>query len=327
MQKKIKIYHQIILLLFRRLVQGVLTFTITVYFIFSPCLASAATKAEVLTITLYPSNVKIGETFTVFIESPRKLKTLMLNGLGEQQPVYRIWHKDHPFVYRSFLGVSLRKKAGDYPITAVAEGMNGKSIAGKAILTVQEKKFYTQKINVPKKKRSLVNVERLKKEGRILASRMKMRDRKVYFATQFIRPAKGRISSKFGARRKYLNGKFSSFHKGIDIANKKGTQVKATNAGRVSLVANMKSNGKIILINHGHGITSIYSHLSKFHVKEGQWVKKGQVIARIGTSGISTGPHLHFGISVNDVRVDPLQWVKGEVQLYYKEIKTAQKSQ
>lgn len=268
-------------------------------------------------IMLTPSSVKQGESFTIFVDSVQTLKSLKLKGLDQDLPVYRIWHDDHDHLFRSFIGVPATKKPGSYKIVAEAVDINGESLRIYQTLRVQKANFKVQHINLPKRKVRLLNVEQLRKEGRLLGSRLRLKNKRVYFANHFIRPAEGRISSLFGVRRKYNDEAFSSYHKGIDIANVTGTPVKASNGGRVSLAESMKSNGKIVLINHGHGITTIYSHLNIIKVKEGQWVKQGQIIGLIGSTGISSGPHLHFGFSVNNVRVDPEQWLSKTVTIFY----------
>jgi murein DD-endopeptidase MepM/ murein hydrolase activator NlpD len=270
-----------------------------------------------LSITIVPDRVGQGQAFTVFVDSGLPLKNVELTGLDRPLSTYRIWHQSYKYLYRSFIGVPVTQKPGAYKIAVDALDENDEKIRIYAILTVEKADFKLQRVNLTKKKMSLLNVENLRSEGSILASRLKLRDKKVFFSAHFGRPTKGRMSSDFGMRRRYNGEKYSSYHKGIDIANKTGTVVKASNGGKVSLAMDMKSNGRIILINHGHGITSIYSHLSKIIVEEGAWVKKGQVIGEIGSTGISSGPHLHFGMSVNNVRVDPKQWLSSDVALYY----------
>ncbi len=270
-----------------------------------------------LSITITPSQVKQGQTTTVFVDSATPLKSVELKGLNRSLHLYRIWHESYPNLYRSFIGIPVVQKPGSYKIVVEARDKNDEKVRLYALLEIEKAGFKLQRVNLTKKKMSLLNVENLRREGNKLGASLRLKDKKVYFSSHFRRPTHGRMSADFGVRRKYNGGKFSSYHKGIDIANKTGTPVKAANGGRVSLAENMKSNGKIILINHGHGITTIYSHLSKIDVKAGDWVKKGFKIGEIGSTGISTGPHLHFGFSVNNVRVDPKQWLSSDVVLYY----------
>lgn len=125
------------------------------------------------------------------------------------------------------------------------------------------------------------------------------------FPLCFKRPVSGEISSFFGSQR-ILNGVPKSPHGGIDISAKAGTPVAAAADGVVSHI-NEDSfyNGKLVIINHGYGISSTYAHLSKINVSEGQKVKQGDIIGLVGSTGRSTGPHLHFGVSWRNVYVDP----------------------
>jgi murein DD-endopeptidase MepM/ murein hydrolase activator NlpD len=120
----------------------------------------------------------------------------------------------------------------------------------------------------------------------------------------FIIPVHGIITTPFGVKR-FLNGEPRSSHTGIDIAGKTGTPVVATNNGIVCFEGNLFFGGNSILINHGQGIYSMYFHLEKYAVKNGMYVKKGQIIGYIGMTGRVTGPSLHFGVRIVDSKVDP----------------------
>jgi murein DD-endopeptidase MepM/ murein hydrolase activator NlpD len=119
-------------------------------------------------------------------------------------------------------------------------------------------------------------------------------------------PTSGEISSYYGWRKSPFGGRSESFHDGIDIANDSGTEVCAAADGQVVFAGWQPVYGRTILIEHGHGFATKYAHNSALLVEEGDRVKKGQVIARMGTSGRSTGPHLHFSIMKWDQTLDPL---------------------
>jgi murein DD-endopeptidase MepM/ murein hydrolase activator NlpD len=119
-------------------------------------------------------------------------------------------------------------------------------------------------------------------------------------------PTSGEISSYYGWRKSPFGGRSESFHDGIDIANDSGTKVCAAADGQVVFAGWQPVYGRTILIEHGHGFTTKYAHNSALLVEEGDRVKKGQVIARMGTTGRSTGPHLHFSIMKWDQTLDPL---------------------
>ena len=116
--------------------------------------------------------------------------------------------------------------------------------------------------------------------------------------------------SKFGAYRvfRYRGRVRRGYHRGLDIARKYGSNVIAGNHGVVVIAGEFKSRGKAIVIDHGLGVYSVHYHLSRILVEEGMWVRKGQLIGRVGSTGISTGPHLHWEIRVDGVSVNPMQW-------------------
>jgi len=121
----------------------------------------------------------------------------------------------------------------------------------------------------------------------------------------FALPRDGRITSGFGTGRIY-NGELLSRHLGTDFAGKVGAPVRATNAGRVALVAPFYLAGNVIYLDHGEGLISAYFHLSKTLVKQGDEVAKGQIIGRVGQSGRVTGPHLHWVMRYGGVTIDPM---------------------
>lgn len=125
-----------------------------------------------------------------------------------------------------------------------------------------------------------------------------------YFDSGFIWPAKGIISGVYGSRR-ILNGKPKRPHFGVDVAAPTGEPIYAPADGKITLRENMVLSGKTIMIDHGYGLRSTMMHLSAFSVKAGDEVKQGQLIGKIGTTGRSTGPHLHWGMSWHKVRLDP----------------------
>ena len=123
----------------------------------------------------------------------------------------------------------------------------------------------------------------------------------------FQAPLTSKITSAFGNARVY-NGNTKSYHSGTDFRAKVGTNIYASNNGIVSLVMNRFYLGNVVYIDHGRGGFSYYSHMSSFDVKEGQKVKRGEIIGRSGKTGRITGPHLHYAFRLYNVTVDPLQY-------------------
>lgn len=122
-----------------------------------------------------------------------------------------------------------------------------------------------------------------------------------------IKPVDGWITSKFGYRASPFTGR-KEFHSGLDISNKSGTKIVATANGRVSYASGKRFFGNLVVIDHGHGRITKYAHLKKILVKPGQKVKRGEVIATLGNTGRSTGPHVHYEIQLNGTPVNPLKY-------------------
>ncbi|MFL6586170.1 MAG: M23 family metallopeptidase [Luteimonas sp.] len=147
--------------------------------------------------------------------------------------------------------------------------------------------------------------ERIRREqAQVTEARVRDHDR-VDFGNGFIRPVEGRISGRFGRARSY-NGQPGSPHSGMDIAAPTGTPVKAPAAGIVTFAGpDLYLTGGTLLLDHGHGVSSNFLHLSRIDAKVGDRVEQGQVIGAVGATGRATGPHLHWGMNWLDVRVDP----------------------
>ena len=119
---------------------------------------------------------------------------------------------------------------------------------------------------------------------------------------QFRWPIEGRLSSRFGWR----NGRP---HEGIDIAARRGTRIHAAAAGRVILAGWLGGYGRVVIVKHDGPYSTVYAHNSKNHVRKGQWVKTGQLIAEVGATGRASGPHVHFEIRRNEKPLDPLRYL------------------
>ncbi|TYP57419.1 M23 family metallopeptidase [Thermosediminibacter litoriperuensis] len=126
--------------------------------------------------------------------------------------------------------------------------------------------------------------------------------------TPSIWPLKGEVTSRFGYRRSPF-GRSIEFHDGLDIAAPYGSPIKAAADGKVTFAGYMSGYGYTVEISHGYGIKTAYSHVSRILVKAGQQVKKGDIIARVGSSGRSTGPHLHYMVKVNGIPRNPEEYL------------------
>ena len=148
-------------------------------------------------------------------------------------------------------------------------------------------------------------LERIIAENKIIKRSKKIMIDGEYFINSFVQPVDGIITGVFGSQR-ILNGKAKSPHRGLDIANEEGTPVVSTNDGLVVLAEpDLYYTGGTIVIDHGYGVKSIYAHLATVDVELNKNVKRNEVIGTVGSTGRSTGPHLHWGIMVFDTYIDP----------------------
>lgn len=147
-------------------------------------------------------------------------------------------------------------------------------------------------------------LKRIAAERERLAAARAADGAQTHFAEGFVLPARGRVSGVFGSQR-ILNGEPRQPHFGFDIAAPTGTPLHAACAGTVTLAAEFFFFGRIIVLDHGHGVNTLYAHCSAIEVAEGQRVKAGQRIGAIGATGRVTGPHLHFGLSWYATWLDP----------------------
>ncbi|WP_337996519.1 M23 family metallopeptidase [Oleispirillum naphthae] len=148
---------------------------------------------------------------------------------------------------------------------------------------------------------------RIKADAQAAENARKSRRRAADFLSGFVFPVNGVVSGVFGSQR-VLNGAPKAPHSGLDIAAATGTPVVAAADGVVSLVhPDMFYTGRTVMIDHGLGLQTVYAHLSRIDVKPGQRVKRGEAIGAVGASGRATGPHLHWGASWLDRRLDPMR--------------------
>jgi len=160
----------------------------------------------------------------------------------------------------------------------------------------------------PKKEKLVKNTQQLQQEGRIIGKHFATISKDRVIRSAFVMPAEGTISSPFGAFRVY-NGTPGWRHSGVDIANAEKSPVVAPNHGKVIFSDSLETHGGTVMIDHGLGVVSIYNHLHTRLVRVNDSVKQGQKIGLIGQTGIATGPHVHWGLSIQNVRVNPLYWV------------------
>jgi murein DD-endopeptidase MepM/ murein hydrolase activator NlpD len=146
---------------------------------------------------------------------------------------------------------------------------------------------------------------RIEREAELLEYIYSLKTTKWLADGKFIVPHNGEMAPNFGERRIYNNVPRAT-HAGVDVKAPYGSPVRAANAGRVVLARDLYFSGKTVILDHGLGLFTFYCHFSKIKAKRGDMVRKGDIIGLVGSTGRSTGPHLHWGVKIQDSRVDPV---------------------
>ncbi len=212
--------------------------------------------------------------------------------------------------YIGLVGVDLQDTPGTHELVLDVVSPAGRRRLSYNLLVMKEKRAI-QHLTLPKNKVDLDedSLIRVKAEQAQVRTVLEAVSERRLWASDFLRPVDGPVTGAFG-RQRIINGQAKSPHNGEDIAAPLGADVVAMNDGVVCLTADHFFSGKGVFVDHGLGLYSMYFHLSEVSVKDGEAVKRGQVIGKVGASGRATGPHLHWGVNMNGARVDPLSLIK-----------------
>lgn len=184
------------------------------------------------------------------------------------------------------------------------------------VLSIEKRRYHVQRVDgLPERKVTPkpADLERIRREAALVRETRGRDDPRTDFLEGFDWPARGRISGVFGSQR-ILNGEPRRPHFGVDVAGPVGAPVRAPASGIVTLVhPDMFFSGGTLILDHGHGLSSSFLHLSDILVEEGQRVRRGDLIARIGATGRVTGSHLDWRMNWFDTRIDP-ELLAGEMQ-------------
>ncbi len=206
----------------------------------------------------------------------------------------------------AFLGIDVQTKPGPCVLTVKVRKAGGLVETVRKDLLVVERTFPSTKLQFkPEYVTPPASLQaRIKREAELVALAMSVLTAEWLGDGPFAVPNDAPSWSNFGQRR-LNNNVLQSLHTGLDIRVPFGEPIKASNGGRVVMASDLYLGGKTVIIDHGLGVFSTYGHMSKLLVKRGEAVKKGQTIGFCGTTGRSTGPHLHWSFRIFDARVDP----------------------
>ncbi len=210
---------------------------------------------------------------------------------------------------KALVGIDLFTEPGTYTLDLSVDGT-----AVSRSITVVKKEYPVQRLTLPKDMVELspqneARAERDQKKFEVLWPEESVRE----WDGDFMNPRKGEIVTAFGLRR-IINKIPKSPHTGVDVSAELGDAVRAPNNGTVVLVDDMFFTGNSVVLDHGQGIYTMFFHFSKILVAPGQQVKKGDVIGLVGSTGRSTGPHLHWGVRIEGARVDPLELIHLKIE-------------
>jgi murein DD-endopeptidase MepM/ murein hydrolase activator NlpD len=226
-----------------------------------------------------------------------------------------LWHEDEKSpVWRGLLGVDLEKAPGRYEWKVSWQGPDGELPSCSVFVTVHAGKFATERLTVEKQ---FVQPDP-DQERRAEEDQKKMRA--IYdtvtperlWVGKFRLPLKDVTTGGNFGRRRILNGESRSPHAGVDFPAAAGTAVFASQSGKVVLAENLYYSGNTVVIDHGYGIYTLYAHLSKIGVQAAETVKAGDEIGKVGATGRVTGPHLHWGLTIDHARVNAMDIAQRE---------------
>jgi murein DD-endopeptidase MepM/ murein hydrolase activator NlpD len=215
-------------------------------------------------------------------------------------------------IRRALIGVDLEKAAGKYELKVAGQTASGEKLTCSTMVTVKAGRFATEKLQVGKQfvEPSPEQITRANEERQRLRDIFDRVTPERLWDGPFRVPLDGvTVGGNFGKRR-ILNGNPGSPHGGVDFPVPTGTPVHATQNGHVVLAEELFFSGNTVVIDHGLGIYTFYGHLSEIGVKAGDVVAAGDVLGKVGATGRVTGPHLHWGLTVERARVNPLQLVR-----------------
>jgi murein DD-endopeptidase MepM/ murein hydrolase activator NlpD len=267
--------------------------------------------AASIKVTWNPAQVRRGSVIMMTVQSPVRLMAAEAATGVDRFPLFKM----EDGMYAALVGIDLRIKSPSIPVDfALFPAKGGAPYKIRADLKIKESGSGTkrvQKLSLPSSMVDLSQerIRQVREDNRVLGETLAARSRERFWKEGFLLPVNGRITTMFGTGR-VLNGKPRSSHSGVDIAGKKGTRVSGANSGKVVLAEDFYLLGKTVVVDHGWGVSTIYAHLDRIDVREGQEVKRGQVLGTVGATGRATGPHLHFGAFIRGAKIDPLQLVE-----------------
>jgi Peptidase family M23 len=263
-------------------------------------------------VALSAAAVETGGTLLIQIDCRRMPSPIRDLQVSLQEQRIRLFQ--HPArdrgVYIGLIGVPLTAPAGQ-AVVSISWTSGTRQLTRTEIFEIMPGEYGEERLKVdPRHVRpSPKELERITREQEELKRVYASGGQSPLWQGGFRLPVPGELNGPFGTRRVF-NGELKSHHTGVDFRAQTGDPVCAANSGVVRLAKDLFYSGNAVILDHGAGVFTSYSHLSRIDIKLGQKIHKGQVLGLAGATGRATGPHLHWGVKVNSVNVDPLAFIR-----------------
>jgi murein DD-endopeptidase MepM/ murein hydrolase activator NlpD len=264
-----------------------------------------AAPASPLQVRISRTTLQQGQTARVVVQAPGSLAAVKITFAGRTWPVYR----GGPAAWLTFLATDPMTRPGRYTLVVEAASTNGPATRVRREMLVQRVAFPQRRLTFDPETLALLTPENVERERRRVREALAVLHPAQLWTDPLAIPLEGPVSSPYGVLSVY-QGVTRGFHTGVDFAAPEGAPVRAAATGIVRLAELLPLSGKSVMVDHGLGVVTSYLHMSAIDVAAGQRVQKGDVVGRVGSTGLATGPHLHWGLRVNGVRVDPLGWTR-----------------
>jgi hypothetical protein len=250
-----------------------------------------------------PSLPVNGSAIVFRVTSPERLKSLSGKWLAHEvflssDALGKVWY--------GIGGASLETRPGNYSLELTGVTATGKEFSFQKRITVGKGRYHSIAASVPKQytEPNAQQLQRINQDKTLKEQAFARVSPEREWAGSFHAPVKAQISDVFGTSRRF-NGRVQSVHQGLDYAVPEGTPVAALNRGTVLLAQALFFEGNCVVLDHGQGLLTLYLHLSKIEVKEGEQISSGQKIGLSGGTGRATGPHLHVAVRWQGVYLNP----------------------
>lgn len=248
-------------------------------------------------------SVRQGEALRLGVQTSVPAAWVKIRFAGRQWPAYPVGATE----WRTVLGTDPTTPPGRHTLTVEASTAGVTSIVARRSVNVVRVAFPRREISFDPSLAPLLTREAAERERRRVRAALRVLHPYKLWEDPLALPVEGRVTSGYGTLSIYQE-QVRGFHGGVDIQAPEGTPVLAAGRGLVRLAEPLPISGNAVLVDHGLGVVTSYLHLSEILVRVGQEVGRGDVLGRVGSTGLSTGPHLHWGLRVNGVRVDPMPW-------------------